>query len=158
MLVVQGGGDAGVAADLGQQLGEPGVAGEPGQPGEPVAQVGGPLLAVPDPGREPVGVQAQSVDVDRRAEQRRVHPFQQRPDGPVGEDDVPPPVQHDRRVGLVAGEQVLQRLASGPGLLAVEVAVGVRRGVAGGQHQGVAFAQRHFELLGQGEQQTAAGL
>jgi hypothetical protein len=30
-------------------------------------------------------------------------------------------------------------------------------GVAGGQHQRIAFAQRHIELLGQGEQQPAAG-
>jgi hypothetical protein len=78
-------------------------------------------------------------------------------DGPVREHDVAPAVEYDCRVGLVAGEQPLDRLAGLPALGAVQIGFGVRRRVAGRQHQRIAFAQWHIQLLGQGKQQPAAG-
>ena len=42
------------------------------------------------------------------------------------------------------------------GLRAVEIGLGVGRRVSRGEHQRIAFTQRHIELLGKREQQPAA--
>src|SRR5690606_32717805 len=63
---------------------------------------------VADPRGEAVRVQAEPDDVERRLEQPRVATGDERVDGGVRVDDVPPVVQEQRRVGLVRVEQPAQ--------------------------------------------------
>ena len=108
-------------------------------------------------GREAVGAQAQPVDVHRRGEHRRVEHGEQRTDGAVGHDDVAAAVDHQRREGLVAGEQVLQGAAHRLETARVEPRLRVGRGEAGGEQQGVALAQRDLQVLAEVDQQLPAG-
>ena len=60
-----------------------------------------PLPEVGDPRRQPLRVQAQAQNVDRRLEQSPGHPGQQRPGDVVGRDERPVPVDGVGGVGLV---------------------------------------------------------
>ena len=69
--------------------------------------------------------------------------------GAVGAEHLPGAVDHDRRVGVVAVEDQVDRAAHGRHLGVLQVVLLEDRGVAGGQQQLVAVAQRHVELLGE---------
>ena len=93
----------------------------------------------------------------RRGQQLGVDAAQQRLDPAVGHQHVAPAVEHERRVGLVAREQVGERRAGRAEVLGAEVGLGVGRGVARREDQRVALPQRHLQVLGQVQQQLAAG-
>jgi len=126
--------------DLREQRDQARVTGQVGEPGEAVEQVARPLPRVGDVRRERVRVQAQPVDVHRRDELRRVEHREQRGHPAVGHHHVPDPVDDQGREGLVTGQDVPQRAAHLVQALGVEAGLGVGRGVAGGQQQGVALA------------------
>ena len=109
--------------------------------------------------RQPVGVHAEADHVDGRFEQVRGDAGgEQRQGGRVGGDEVPQPVDDHGRVGLVPGEDHVERAAHRVHLGVVERALPVHRRVAGGHQQRVALAQRHVEVLRQVEHQLAARL
>ena len=112
-------------------------------------QVGAPLGEVDDPRRHPLGVQRHAHDVDRRLQQLGGHALGEQRDRAVGGDHLPPAIDHRRRVGLVAAQHELERLAHGSHVGIVERPLAVERGVAGGEQQLVAVAQRDLELLGE---------
>ena len=76
----------------------------------------------------------------------------------VGGDHAPVAVDGERRVGLVAGQQPVERLADGVHHRLVERAAAVDRRVAGREQQLVALAQRDVELLGEAQHHLGARL
>ena len=58
-------------------------------------------------------------------------------------------VDHERRVRLVAAEDLVDRVAHRAHLGRVEIALRKPRRVAGGEQQVVAVAERHLQLLGE---------
>ena len=83
---------------------------------------------------------------------------EERQGGGVGGDEVPQPVDDHGGVGLVPGEDHVERTAHRVHLGVVERALPVHRGVAGGHQERVALPQRHVEVLGEVEHQLAARL
>ena len=74
----------------------------------------------------------------------------------VGEHDVPPAVEHDAGIRVVRAQQSLERRPHVLRGRVVDRGLVVTRGVAGGEQQRVALAQRHVEVTGEGEQQLGA--
>ena len=157
---VQVGDGRGVAAGQRRELvverGERRVAAEHRLAAEAVEQVRAPLAEVHDPRREPLGVQAQPHDVHGRLEQVRGHAVGEEADGAVGGHEPPVAIDDERRVGLVAAEDPVERVAHGPHLRLVEPALRERGRVAGREQQRVALAQRHLELLGEPQHHLGA--
>ena len=121
--------------------------------GGPVAhllvQVCRPLVEVADPGCQAAGMETEPYDVEGRLEQRGIAADQDPVDRGVRVDDVPVRVQQQRRVGQVRVEQVPQTLHHHGDGAVVQRVVLVVRGVARGEQQAVALAQRHVEVVGQ---------
>ena len=67
----------------------------------------------------------------------------------VGGDQVPGTVDDHRGVGLVAGEDHIERLPHRRHLGILQRAFGKDRRMAGGQQHLVALAERDFELIGE---------
>ncbi len=65
-------------------------------------------------------------------------------------------IDDERRVGLVTGEDVLERVADRSHLRLVQPPLRERGGVAGRQQQRVALTQRHLELLGEPQHHLGA--
>ena len=76
----------------------------------------------------------------------------------VRRDHAPVAVDDERRIGLVAAQDLVDRLADRAQLGRAELALSERRRVAGGQQQPVALAQRHVELLGETQHHLLARL
>ena len=102
---------------------------------------------------EPHRVAAQLAD-DLRLEQR----FHQPPGGGVGQQDVPVPVEHDRRVGLLLAQDEVERAPHLAERRRVERGRAIDGRVAGGDEQVVTVAQRDVEHAGQQQHHLAAGL
>jgi hypothetical protein len=62
-----------------------------------------PLAEVDDPRRHSIWMEADAQDVRRRLEQRRRDPLEQGADGVVGGEQVPVPLDDDRRIRLMGG-------------------------------------------------------
>lgn len=109
---------------------------------------------------EPAWVQTRPQEVDRRLEQRRIDldGRGQVGHGGVGRDEVPGTIEYDRRVGLVRGEDAIERLAHGREPRIGEGALGKRRGVAGGEQQLVSLSEGDLKLLGDRQEHVATGL
>ena len=109
---------------------------------------------------QPARVEADAHHVDRRLEQRRIDvddPVSAYIGG-VGGDQVPDAVDGDRRVGLMAAEDHVERLAHRLQLGVVERALGKGGGVACGEQEPILLAKGNLELLEDPEQHLAAGL
>jgi len=76
----------------------------------------------------------------------------------VSSHRVPFPVDDDRGIGLLPLEDELERAADVLELGRFEVALAVRRSVAGGQEHGVALAERDVEHAGEELDHLAAGV
>jgi hypothetical protein len=94
-------------------------------------------------------MQGQAQDVDRRVEQLAGDAGGQQRHGAVGGDHPPVAIDDQRRVGLVPGEDALERLADRTHLGLGQVALPVGGRVPRGEQQPVALAQRYVELLGE---------
>lgn len=143
---------AGVLPALGEQRGQPRIGGPVGARGHLVQQVLAPGPEVDDARRQPVGVQAQPDDVDRRLQQVRRTAGEQRGDGVVGVHQVPVPVEEDGRVGRVRIEQGTE---GGQHARGVSRAV-VSRGETARHEEGVALAGRHLQVVGQPQDHLGA--
>jgi hypothetical protein len=94
-------------------------------------------------------MQAEPQDVHRRLEQMGCASRHEHAERRVAVDHFPPSVDDHGRIRLVPAQHQLQRFADGRKLRLLEAVLRVGRGVAAGQQQLVALAQRHFELFGQ---------
>jgi hypothetical protein len=79
---------------------------------EAVQEVASPFAEIQDSRRDSIGMQREADAVDRRLQQLRRDAVEQRTECPVGGDQIPPSVDGDRRVWLVAGEYVTQGVAN----------------------------------------------
>jgi len=151
---------ADICGDLPDHRGELLVCGDRSLAFDPVAEVGVPLARVDEQRAESPRVHPEPQHVDRRREQRRVDvdAVGQHRHRRVGGDEVPVAVDDDRRVGLVAAEDQVERLTHRRELGGVQRALRKRRGVARGQQQLVALPERHLQLLGDPQQHVAPGL
>ncbi len=116
----------------------------------------GPLGEVHDALRQTVRMQAGAQHVDGRLEQFGRDTVDQDRHRPVRGDELPSPVDEDRRVRLVTDEHPLDRGAHGLQLGRVEIGRVVRRRVARRDEQRVAGPQRHVEVIGEVEHHLAA--
>src|SRR5262245_22034110 len=69
------------------------------------------------------------------------------PRGTIRRDEAPVPVDDERRIRLMAAQQLVERLSDGPHFRSVELPLGKGGRVPGRQQEMVAVAQRHPELL-----------
>ncbi len=123
-----------------------------------VQQVGRPRREVPRVRREPFGVEADAVHVQRRAEELDRQTRDERARGPVREHDVPVPVDHEAWVGVVRVEQALDRRVHHRHRRVGERRLAVARRVSGGKEHRVPLAERDIEALGEGDHQLGARL
>ena len=84
-------------------------------------------------GASPLGMQGDAQRIRRGLEQLRSDPFGENFDRLIEGDQVAKPVEHDRGIRLVRGEEALERLANRRHLLAVEAALAVRGRIARGE-------------------------
>ena len=98
---------------------------------EAVQEVAPPFTEVQDSRRDSIGMEREADAVDRRLQQLRRDAVEQRTECPVGGDQIPPSVDGDRRVWLVAGEYVTQGVANRRELEVIERPRVVLRRVAG---------------------------
>jgi hypothetical protein len=117
-----------------------------------------PLAEVGDARREPFRVQAQPQHIHRRLQQRRIGRAKQRRHSRVVRDQRPVTVDRNRRVGLVALEHELDRLARRLQGGIAERALGKHRREAGRHQQHIALAQRHVEAFGKMQHHLARRL
>ena len=103
-------------------------------------------------------MEAQAQHVDGRAQQGWIGAADKAADGGVGGNQRPVAVDGQRRVGLVAREHEVHRLARGLQRRVLQLALGEHGGKARGDQQHVALAQGDIELLGQVEHHLARGL
>ena len=108
-------------------------------------------------GARPLGVQAYAQHIDWRLQQfgGDAH-LQQRTSCGVVKQQVPVPVDRERRKRLVRLQDLPDRRARRRHRRVVQRAFGVHRREAGGREQAVAFAQRHVEPIGQAKHHFAA--
>jgi hypothetical protein len=99
-----------------------------------------PLAQVDDPRRHAFGVEAQAQDVHRWLGEVRGRALDEQGHGAVRAHEAPVAIDDDRRERLVAAQHAIDRLAHRPHLGLVEVALGVRGRVAGGEQQRVPVA------------------
>jgi hypothetical protein len=92
-----------------------------------------------DPRCHPLGVKAEPQRVDRRLEQVRRGAFSQQLERSVGGDQAPVAVDDQGRVGLVAGEHPVDRLAHRAHLRVGELVLAIGWGEAGRQQQRVSL-------------------
>ena len=97
-------------------------------------------------------MQREAEDVDRLLEEVRRHARRQEPDRAVRRDEAPVPVDDQRRVGLVRGEDAGDGVGDGGHREVVQPVLGVGGGEPGGEQHGVAVAQRDVEVLAQAQQ------
>ena len=102
------------------ELLELGVAGQLELAAEPHQQMAPPIAEVEDPRREPFGVQRDPQAVDRRNQQLVGDPLEQRAESAVGHLHVPVAIDRERRIGLVAGEQLAECVTNAGQLGVVE--------------------------------------
>ena len=138
-----------VVRHLLQQRGETCVPGDRDLTCQPPEEICAHLAQVDSPGEKPPRVQADPHHIDRKLQQRRVDPRGQRRHRGVGGDQVPAAVDDDRGVGLLRGEDQIERLADLRQLGVSYRVLGDRRGIAGGEQQLIALPDRDFELLGE---------
>ena len=101
----------GVAADLLVEGGQRGVAGHRDLVAQALEQVRAPLAEVDDPRRHAVGMQATRMTLTGGASSSGATPSVSRAMPRVGRDHLPPAVDDRGRVGLVAAQHELERLA-----------------------------------------------
>ena len=101
-------------------------------------------------------VNAEAEHVDRWLEELRVDAVPEQRGGPVGLDQVPEPVDDQRRVRLVRLEQPLERLSKRLHHLAVVGQLQIGRRKAAREQQSVALGDRQIEVLGQVDEELAA--
>ncbi len=100
---------------------------------------------------------AEAEDVDRRLQQRRVDPIQEKRGRGIGLDQVPEPVHDQRWIWLVGVQQPSQRLAQGLHHLSVVGLLQVGRRETSGEQQPIPVGDRQVQMLGEVDQQLAAG-
>ena len=96
-------------------------------------------------------MQAEPQHVARRLSRVAAHPAVRRATA-RRVDELPVPVDDQRRVGLVGGEDARHRVRDGGHRRVVQPPVRVGGGEPGGQQQGVAVAQRDVEVLAEAQQ------
>jgi hypothetical protein len=116
-----------------------------------------PLVEVGDPGRHPVGMEADPQDVDRRLEEIGSDAVGEQADGGVRGEHLPRAVDHDGRIRLVRAQDLRDRLAHRLHLRILEVVLLEPRREPGGQQHAVALAQRDIELRGEVQHHLGAG-
>ena len=99
---------------------------------------------------------AEEEQVDRRLEQLGVDAVPEQRRGSVGLDQVPQPVDDQRRVRLVRLEQPRQRLPQRLHHLPVVGQLQIGRREAAREQQAVALGDRQVEVLGQVDEELAA--
>jgi hypothetical protein len=124
---------------------------------EALEQVRPPLAQVGDARGHPLRMQGDAQHVGRRGQQVLGHAGGQQRDAGVAGQQLPVAVDDDRGVRLDPGQHLLDRLAHRFHVGVLQGALLVDGGVAGGQQQLVALAQRDLQLLGQGQQHLRAG-
>jgi hypothetical protein len=117
-----------------------------------------PFAQVYDARREPLRMQGKAQHIDGRLQQRRVGAREQRHHGAIMRHQRPVTVDRERRIGLVAGQHQVDRLARRLQRRIVEGALGKDRRIAGRDQQHIALAQRHLEPLREIEHHVARGL
>jgi hypothetical protein len=115
-----------------------------------------PAIKVDDAGGQAVRVEGHTPRVDRRGEQVGRQVVEEQPAGGVGQQELAGPVDDHRRVGLVTGEDGLERLADGVQVLVAERALGVGGRVSGVQQEQVSLSQRQAEGLGETDHHAPA--
>ncbi len=101
-------------------------------------------------------MQAEAQHIDGWLEELAGGTGHQRRHRPVRGDQVPVPIDRQRREGLVTGEHQLNSLPRGAECRVVQLALGEDRRITGGQQEGVALAKRHAQSLAQTEHHLAA--
>ncbi len=108
-----------------------------------------PLREIRDLRRQPVRVETEAQDVDRRLEQLRRHAGQQRRHDAVGGDQRPVAVDRERGERLVTGQHPVDRRPRHSQRGVIEIALGVGGGETRRQQHRVSLAQRHLQPLRQ---------
>ncbi len=117
-----------------------------------------PLGEIHDAPRKPRRMDAQAQHVDRRLHEGRIHLADQRYERIVRGDQRPVPVDGERRIGIVAAQNEIHRLAHARKRRIVERAFRIDRREARRHKHDVAFAKGHVELLRQEQHHLAARL
>ena len=122
----------------------------------------GDLLPVGELGAQRLGVEQPAQDVGRLARRRGGRRALEQEDREgigrvVGLQQIPQPVDHDRRVGLLLLQHAVDRLAHRRELGGGEIALAIDRREARGEQHGVALAQRDVERGGELHHHLAAG-
>ena len=111
--------------------------------------MGSPLREIRDLCRQPVRVQAEPQDIDRRLEQLWRHAGQQRRYDTVGGDQRPVAVDRQRGERFVPGQHPVDRRSRHSQRGVIEIALGVGRSESRREQHRVSFAQRHLQPLRQ---------
>eukprot|EP01137_Pigoraptor_chileana_P036501 Opistho-2@32194 len=100
---------------------------------------------------------AQQIEARPHCLRRHTQQAQQGMQAAVGHQQVPGAVHHQGRGRVVRGQQMAQGFAHRRHLGLVQAALGIGRGIAGREQGLVAFGQRGFQRIEQGQQHLAAG-
>ena len=101
-------------------------------------------------------MQRQPQDIDRWLQQGRIDAGDEPHDGGVGGDEVPLPVDRQRRIGLVTLDDALDRPTGGSETGIVQLSLAVDRGEARGDQHPVLLAQGNLQLGGEPQHHVPA--